>query len=84
MSKFDGMSSAELRAALAEYERQGSPAAPPAPVAPGMEGLSQKAQETASELYAEAILRKPTNTWTPAEREFIRAGINQTLRDMDR
>jgi hypothetical protein len=79
----NNMSAAELRAALDEFTRGGRPPAPPAPLPPGFgPNDSQKSQETASQLYAEAILRKQSGSWTQAERDFIRGSVSSTLRDM--
>jgi hypothetical protein len=77
------MTAAELRAALAEYERGTQPATAPAPLPPGITAdMSPKSQDTASQLYAESILRKGAGSWTPEEREFIRGNIGSALRDL--
>jgi hypothetical protein len=80
---FELLTTSELREALTEYERAARPATASAPLPPGMSPQdSPKAQETASQLYAESILAKPAGPWTPAEREFIRANIGSALRDL--
>jgi hypothetical protein len=84
MDEFKGMTAAEIRAALDEYTRSTRPAPAPAPLPPGCADLSPKSQETASQLYGEAILRKSPATWTQAERDFIRGSVGAALREMGR
>jgi hypothetical protein len=70
------MNSAELRAALDEYARAGLPAPAPAPLPPGITpDMSQKSQETASQLFGEAIMRKPASALTQGEKDFLKASI---------
>lgn len=80
---YSQMNAAELRAAIAEYERGAAPAQPSAPLPPGITAaMTPKSQDAAATLYAESILNKPTGSWTPAEREYIRGSIGSALRDM--
>jgi hypothetical protein len=81
--QYTEMTREELREAIAEYERGARPVQSGATLPPGITAQdSPKAQETASQLYAESILAKPAGSWTPAEREFIRANIGSALRDL--
>jgi hypothetical protein len=78
----DQMNAAELRAALDEYARAQNPV-PAAPLPPGMTAdMTQKAQDTASELYGQTIMNKPAGALTPEERAFLRGNIGACLRDM--
>lgn len=77
------MNSAELRQALDEFARSTRPAPASAPLPPGITtDMTPKSQETASQLFAESIMRKPAASWTQAERDFIRGSVGSTLRDM--
>ena len=77
------MTAAELRIALAEYARNTHPSPVSTPLPPGITAdMSPKAQDTASALYAETIMRKPAGLLTQAERDFLRGNINSALRDM--
>jgi len=78
----EAMGTEELRDAVAEYQRGTQPARPQPPDAPGCAGLSDKARETANTLYGENILNKQAGQITPDEREFLRAGIAATLKDL--
>ena len=79
----DQMTTSELRGALAEYDRSTRPAPPAAPLPPGITAdMSQGAQDTASQLYAESILRKPAGSLSQAERDFLRASITPALREL--
>jgi hypothetical protein len=78
----DQMNAAELRAALDEYTRAQNPV-PTAPLPPGITpDMTQKAQDTASELYGQTIMNKPARALTPEERAFLRGNIGACLRDM--
>ncbi len=72
----------ELEAAVAEYRRGLEPSPPRQPDAPGCAGLSDKARDTANTLYGESILKKQAGQITPDERDFLRAGIAATLKDL--
>jgi len=72
----------ELEAVVAEYRRSFELAPLQQPDAPGCAGLSDKARETANTLYGENILKKQAGQITPDEREFLRAGIAATLKDL--
>ncbi len=77
----DQMNAAELRAALNQYNHAQHPA--PAPLPPGISAdLPQKAQDTASDLYGQAILSKPAGALTPEERAYLRGSIGAALRDL--
>lgn len=77
------MTAAELRTALAEYARGTQPAPASAPLPPGITAeMTPKAQDTASALYMETIMRKPAGALTQAERDFLRGNIGSALRDM--
>jgi hypothetical protein len=56
------------------------PPAPQQPDAPGCAALSDTARETARTLYGESLLKK--KELNPAEREFLRASIAATLKDI--
>jgi hypothetical protein len=72
---------AELRAALAEYERSTRPASPPLPLPPGITSAdTQRAQDGANQAYTAAIMAKPTGKLTHDEREYLRAHVNHALR----
>jgi hypothetical protein len=75
------MNGVELRSALAEYERETRPTQAPAPLPPGITAdMSPKAQETATNLYVESLMRKPAGSLTPEERVFLRQSIGPTLK----
>lgn len=77
------MSTEELRAALAEYERGARPAPAAAPLPPGITPQdSQQARDTASALYLESIMRKDAGQLTQGERDFLRANVGSALRDL--
>ena len=78
----DEMSSAELRAALAEYAKDARPQPKPILV-PGIitPDMTPEAQETSAKLYAEWILRKAPGTWTPQERDFMRRALADSLKE---
>lgn len=79
----DQMSAAELRAAIAEYERSTRPAPAAAPLPPGFTSKdSQKAQDTASALYLDSIMRKDAGALSQGERDFLRASVGSALKDM--
>jgi hypothetical protein len=70
------MNREELRAALADYERSTHPAQKHVHRAPGMTAQdSEEAQETASKLYLDAIMRKDAGQLTPEDRAFLRSNI---------
>jgi len=76
------MNAAELRAALNEYTRAQNPV-PTAPLPPGITpDMPQTAQDTASELYGQAIMAKPAGQLTQAERDFLRLNVASALREM--
>ncbi len=77
----DDMTTAELRAALSEFERQSRPTHQ-APDAPGCAGLSDKSRETARELYGQAVMGKQPCQLNSEEREFLRASIRAVAKDM--
>jgi hypothetical protein len=75
-------SAAQLREALAEYSRQQQPA-PAGPVAPGVTAdMSPAKQDEVSTSYAREILQRPTGSWTPAEKDFIRRSAGAALREV--
>jgi hypothetical protein len=77
---YSQMNAAELRAAIAEYERGAAAAQRSAPLPPGITAaMTPKSQDTAATLYAESILSKPAGAWTQAERDFIRGSISAAL-----
>jgi len=79
-NELNGMTAADLRAAIAEYERSAAPAPASAPLPPGITAdMTPKSQDTAAQLYAESILNKPSGSWTQAERDFIRGSISAAL-----
>ena len=78
----DQMNAAELRAALNAYHRSQNPVTT-APLPPGITAeMPPKAQETASQLYGEALLRKSAGSLTPDEKTFLRGSIGAALRDL--
>lgn len=78
----DQMNAAELRAALDEYNRAQNPV-PAAPLPPGLKPEdSEKARETAAQLYTNLLLSKPAGALTPEERNYLRGNIGACLRDM--
>ena len=77
------MDESELRAALAEYDRETRPTQAPAPLPPGITpDMSAKAQETATELYFQSLMRKPAGDLTVSERAYLRQSIAPALRDL--
>lgn len=78
----DQMNAAELRAALDEYARSQNPA-PAIPLPPGIKPEdSEKARETAAQLYTDSLLARPAGTLTLEERNYLRGNIGACLRDM--
>jgi hypothetical protein len=74
------MPPAELRAAIASWQRSTAPAPAPAPLPPGITAsMTPESQDTAAQLYAESILNKPSGSRTQAERDFIRGSISAAL-----
>jgi hypothetical protein len=76
------MNTAELRAALDEYNRSQN-SVPAAPLPPGVKVEdSQQTRDTASALYLESIMRKDAGQLTQGERDFLRASVGSALRDL--
>lgn len=81
--RIEDMTAAELRAGVTDFFKASQPGPAPAPLAPGMAATdTDKARETAGQLYAESIMKRPTGTWTAEERAFIRASTHSALRDL--
>jgi ribosome modulation factor len=72
MSQFDGMSRDELARAISEFNQNGLAGASSQP----------NGQKTAGDAYTESILQKPAGSWTQAEKDHIRGGINAALKDL--
>ena len=66
-----------LRAQLEDYMRTQQATTGTGAPAPGTQG-------PASGLDSDAIFRKPTGTWTQAEKDHVRGEVNSVLRDMGR
>jgi hypothetical protein len=57
-TNLNDLTTEQLRAALAEYQRANTPSGPRHPDAPGCAGLSDPAREAARTLYGEALMKK--------------------------
>jgi hypothetical protein len=72
------MSATELRAALAEYDRN-QEGEPPADILPG--GLLPGASDAAVTVEGLAILRKRGADLTPTDRKYLEQEISRVLRE---
>jgi hypothetical protein len=72
MGQFDGMNRDELARAIDEFNKNGQAGASSQP----------NGQKSAGDLYTESILQKPAGSWTQAEKDHVRGGINAALRDL--
>jgi hypothetical protein len=69
-----GTSADELRAGLAAFNKEQAPAPVAQPLPQGLERTDKNADKIASD-YAATILAKPSSSWTPEEKAFIRQSI---------
>jgi hypothetical protein len=76
------MTTAELRAELAEFERSSQPAGPQRPDAPGCADLTQAARDAASAAYGDSAMGTQAGQLSPAQRDFLRQSIAATLHEM--
>jgi hypothetical protein len=75
----------ELRSALNEYARSLQPAPPALPLPPGTDREKLKTPEAEAQLsdtYVNSILSRKPETWTPTEREAVRAASNRALKEL--
>ena len=77
------MTTAELREAMQIYYRQSQTPAAALPQAPALKGSETPAvQDNVNGLFASHVMAKPTGSWTPAEKEFIRSHTAAALKDL--
>ncbi len=74
----------ELRDALNEYARSLQPAFPPLPLPLGVDRQTLKPEQEAqlSDLWVNSIMERKPETWTPTEREAVRAATKRVLKEL--
>ncbi len=74
----------ELRDALNEYARSLQPAPPALPLPLGVDRQTLKPEQEAqmSDAWVKSIMDRSPETWTPTEREAVRAATKRALAEM--
>jgi hypothetical protein len=74
----------ELRNALNEYARSLQPAPPALPLPLGVDREKLKPEQEAqmSDAWVKSIMDRAPETWTPTEREAVRAASNRALKEL--
>ena len=81
--RFEDLNAQELREGVAAWLRSTQPTPPAEPLPPGIKDTdSDKAKETASQCYANAIMAKQPGSWTVEEREYMRWHTNAALKGL--